>query len=174
VLSQRTVNELAHTLDDHGLGTIQVNDNTITFQAAPFSLTSTFLHGTFPKYEQVIPEKSRHIAQLARLPFRHAILRATVIATSRHAAIRLIFKPGNIEIIAKNHELGESKESFPITYDGPDLTIAVNPYYLIEPLTLLEEDTLTFIFNDSRSPLAIRTTESIAYVLMPIQINGAP
>jgi DNA polymerase-3 subunit beta len=91
----------------------------------------------------------------------------------RHNTIRLSVskKSQNLEISAKS-ELGEAHEPIAVKYDGPDVNIAFNPVYVMEPLKAVTEDELDFEFKDDMSPGVIRgLKEDFLCVVMPQRIS---
>jgi DNA polymerase-3 subunit beta len=59
-----------------------------------------------------------------------------------------------------------------VKYDGPDVNIAFNPGYVIDPLKALTEDEIDFEFKDDMSPGVVRALkEDFLCVVMPQRIS---
>ena len=59
-----------------------------------------------------------------------------------------------------------------VKYEGPDVNIAFNPQYIIDPLKALTEDEIDFEFKDEMSPGVIRgLKDDFLCVVMPQRIS---
>ena len=58
-----------------------------------------------------------------------------------------------------------------VAYDGPEVTIAINPEFLMDPLRALPNDEVFFEFKDELSPGVFKTLESFMCVIMPLRLN---
>ena len=80
-------------------------------------------------------------------------------------------KSQNLEISAKS-DSGEAHEPIAVKYEGPDVNIAFNPQYIIDPLKALTEDEIDFEFKDEMSPGVIRgLKDDFLCVVMPQRIS---
>ncbi|TVR48757.1 MAG: DNA polymerase III subunit beta, partial [Puniceicoccaceae bacterium] len=66
--------------------------------------------------------------------------------------------------------LGEAHESMAVKYDGPDLEVAFNPQYLLDPMRALTKDEVFFELKDEVSPGVFKTLESFLCVVMPVRL----
>ena len=72
-------------------------------------------------------------------------------------------------------ETGESEETIPVDYDGPDMEIGFNAQYLLDFLRAVEQSEVEFHFKDSNSagelrPEARHRRTIYRYVVMPMRI----
>ena len=58
-----------------------------------------------------------------------------------------------------------------IAYDGPEVQVAFNPQFLMEPLKALTKDEVFFEFKDELSPGLFKTLDSFICVIMPLRLN---
>jgi DNA polymerase-3 subunit beta len=58
-----------------------------------------------------------------------------------------------------------------VEYDGPEITVAFNPQFILDPLRALTRDEVIFEFKDELSPGVIRTQDSFLCVIMPLRLN---
>src|SRR6187200_2823166 len=78
----------------------------------------------------------------------------------------------NIDITANTPEVGEAKESLPVTYKGRDFSIAFNPEFFMAPLRALAEDEVFLDLIDEMSPGVLKIQTPFLYVLMPMRISS--
>jgi DNA polymerase III subunit beta len=72
-------------------------------------------------------------------------------------------------------ETGESEETIPINFNGPDLEIGFNAQYLLDFLRSVDQSEVEFQFKDSNSAGELRPHAGGAdtvyrYVVMPMRI----
>ena len=135
-------------------------------------LVSKIVEGNYPNYRQVIPKETRHRTKIGREDLLHCVHRAALVTNEKNNSVTLKIHNDKLEIKASSPELGESHESLGgIPYEGPEVKIAFNPQFLIDPLKNLTKDEIFFEFKDELSPGVFRTLENFLCVVMPIRIN---
>ena len=93
-----------------------------------------------------------------REEFLHALRRAEIMTSEKSNSVKLSFGKNKLEITANSPEVGEAKESLAINYKGPDMAIAFNPKYMIDPLNALANDEVFLELIDELSPACSRST----------------
>ena len=151
------------------------DENHLFFQFGERLLISRKLTGNFPDYERVLPQENTHIAKLAKSDIRAAIERVAQFADERSRAIRVQFTAGEVKIFSSSVETGESEESVPSEYSGPDLEIGFNAQYLLDFLRAIPQDHVNFALKDQKSagemqPSAEALKDEYRYVIMPMRI----
>ena len=151
------------------------DDNHLFFEFGPRLLITRKLTGNFPDYERVLPQDNVHIAKLAKDEIRGAIERVAQFADERSRAIRVQFTAGEVKVFSSALETGESEESIPGEYSGPDLEIGFNAQYLLDFLRAVPQDHVSFGLKDQKSagelqPSGSEEQEQYRYVVMPMRI----
>lgn len=154
------------------------DENHLFFQLGDRLLISRKLTGNFPDYERVLPKDHPHEIVLGRDDFRAAIERVAQFSDERSRAIRIQFTPGEVKVYSSLSETGESEESVPVEYSGPNVEIGFNAQYLQEFLRAVDEDGVVFQFKDANSAGEMRPNFSgedapkyrYRYVIMPMRI----
>ncbi len=72
-------------------------------------------------------------------------------ADERSRAIRVQFTAGEVKVFSSALETGESEESVPGEYTGPDLEIGFNAQYLLDFLRAIPQDRVLFALKDQKS-----------------------
>ena len=66
-------------------------------------------------------------------------------------------------------ELGQSRVELPVGYDGPSLSITLDPRYMNDFLKVLDpEKTFSLELKDSESAAVCHTDDGYGYVIMPL------
>jgi len=155
------------------------DDNHLFFEFGPRLLITRKLTGNFPDYERVLPQDNTHIAKLLKDEIKGAIERVAQFADERSRAIRVQFTAGEVKVFSSALETGESEESVPSEYSGPDLEIGFNAQYLLDFLRAVPQDHVAFGLKDQKSAGELQPAagsaekdeqEQYRYVVMPMRI----
>jgi len=151
------------------------DDNHLFFQFGERLLITRKLTGNFPDYERVLPKDNTNIAKLKKEEIRSAIERVAQFADERSRAIRVQFGQGEVKVFSSSVETGESEESVPGEYAGPDLEIGFNAQYLLDFLRAIQQDDVSFALKDQKSAGELRpggeeSKDHYRYVVMPMRI----
>lgn len=151
------------------------SDNHLFFQIGDRLLLSRKLTGNFPDYERVLPQEQHHSVVAQRDELRAALERVSQFSDERSRAIRLQIVAGEIKVHSSISETGESEESIPLEYSGPDTEIGFNSQYLLDFLRAVDNAEVSFSFKDSNSAGELRVHNgpvdvNYRYVVMPMRI----
>jgi len=183
ILPARTITELSRLLKSGGKVHVSNNERQVGFTidiptndeglVDRIQLVSKVVEGNYPNYRQVIPKEAGSKVRLEREKLLESVQRAALMTDDRNNTIRMTVskKNQNLEISAKS-DSGEAHEPIAVKYDGPEVNIAFNPQYVIEPLRNVTEDEIDFEFKDDMSPGVIRgLKEDFLCVVMPQRIS---
>lgn len=167
--------KLADDAEGEGKAVFAGDDNHLFFQVGHRLLITRKLTGNFPDYERVLPKDHLHTATLERNEIRSAIERVAQFADERSRAIRVQFATGEVRVFSSSMETGESEESVPSEYQGPDLEIGFNAQYLLDFLRSISQDKVAFELKDQKSagelrPAGDSVPDQYRYVVMPMRI----
>ena len=183
ILPAKTVSEIERLLGKGESVKIAFNDRQVAFEIAiedeegnsglidHIYLVSKIVEGNFPNYRQVIPKETEHRIKVERELFLECVHRAALVTSEKSNSIKLKISKNLMEIMGSSAEYGESHESMGIAYDGPDVQIAFNPTFLMEPLRALSHDEIFFEFKDELSPGLVKTLNQFLCVIMPLRLN---
>jgi DNA polymerase-3 subunit beta len=167
--------KLAGESADEAKVVIAGDDNHLFFRIGDRLLITRKLTGNFPDYERVLPQGDAHQALLSRDEVRAAIERVAQFADERSRSIRVQFAAGELRIYSSSVETGESEESVPADYSGPELELGFNAQYLLEFLRAVPQSQVAFQLKDQKSAGELRPAgdglpDSYRYVVMPMRI----
>jgi DNA polymerase-3 subunit beta len=183
ILPAKTVSEIERLVGKGENVKIAFNDRQVAFEIAiedeegnsglidHIYLVSKIVEGNFPNYRQVIPKETEHRIKLERELFLECVHRAALVTSEKSNSIKLKISKNLMEIMGSSSEYGESHESMGIAYEGPDVQIAFNPTFLMEPLRALNHDEIFFEFKDELSPGLVKTLNQFLCVIMPLRLN---
>jgi DNA polymerase-3 subunit beta len=167
--------KLAEQAGEDAKAILAGDENHLFFRIGDRLLLTRKLTGNFPDYERVLPQGGGHLAVLSRDEVRAAIERVAQFADERSRSIRVQFAPGEIRVFSSSVETGESEESVPAEYSGPELEIGFNAQYLLDFLRAVPQQQVAFELKDQKSagemrPAGEELPERYRYVVMPMRI----
>lgn len=183
ILPAKTVSEVERLLGQGDTVKIAFNERQVAFEIQSSKqadesgvvdsiyLVSKTVEGNYPNYRQVIPkENDRHI-KVNRESLANCVRRAALVSSDKSSSIKVHVAPNVLEITGSSPEFGESNVKLNISYDGPEVSVAFNPQFVLDPLKTLTRDEVIFEFKDELSPGVIRTQDSFLCVVMPLRLN---
>jgi len=146
--------------------------------------TTRLVEGQFPDYRKLLPASSPLSAAIEVAALTEAVKRVRLVAPGT-APVQLTFEPGRLRLDAGTGGEAQAREDLEAEYDGPELTVAFNPSYLLDGLGAVESDTVAVGFVNAEDPvesarkpavLTGKTTDGAApdfrYLLMPVRLSG--
>ena len=172
IVPSRALQELARVAGDGDEIAVGVQENQVLFSAGGVWLTSRRIDGQFPNYRQVLPETFEHELTISRAELLDVVRRAAVMI-QRATPLQLRFADGEVTVIARTHEVGESQESMPVAYSGEPLEIGFNAEFLREGLESVEGDDVRLkLISPLRPAILTDEGEDFTYLVMPIRLPG--
>jgi len=176
IVPSKAVNELNRLLQDKGEIEVRYADNQAAFalkdeKGGAILIISKLIEGNYPNYRQVIPAETKERVALVREEFLHALRRAEIMTSEKSNSVKLNFGKNRLEITANSPEVGEAKETLAVNYKGPEMAIAFNPKYMIDPLNALTNDEVFLELIDELSPGVLKINGPFLYVVMPMRLS---
>ena len=142
---------------------------------------SQLLQGSFPNYEQLIPQSHQTRAVFDLEPLLRAARTAAIFARDGSNIIRLQVIPapdgetaGKLIISARSEEVGDNQDEVDADeIEGDEGKIAFNSRYLLDVLSVLERGKITLETTASSSPGVFKPTgsEDYLHVVMPMFVQ---
>ena len=182
ILPAKTVAELERLMGKGEKVNIAFNDRQAAFEIGldeagdsglvdHLYLVSKIVEGNYPNYRQVIPKETEHRVKIERELMLECVNRAALVTSDKSNSVKIKVSKNLLEISGQSSEYGESHESMAIAYDGPEVQVAFNPQFLMEPLKALNKDEVFFEFKDELSPGLFKTLDNFICVIMPLRLN---
>ncbi len=181
ILPAKTVAELLRLLGKGEKLKVAFNERRASFQIETgkdssgltdsIHLFSKVVEGNYPNYQQVIPKETHQRIKLERELFLQCIHRAALVTSEKSNSVKIKLGADLLEITASSPDFGEAHESMAISYSGPELQVAFNPQFLMDPLRALTKDEVFFEVKDEVSPGVFKTLESFVCVIMPVRLS---
>lgn len=127
----------------------------IAFTAGNKTVTSLLIKGNFPPVRRLFPEQTDHYAVVNTAEFAEAVRRVSLVL-DRSAPLRFTFTSDSVSMDAAGTEQARATESVDATLAGEDVTLGLNPQYLLESLAAVRSEfaRVTFTSSDNANKLS--------------------
>jgi DNA polymerase-3 subunit beta len=158
-----------------GEGTLSLalTDKNVFIRMGATNLYSNLIDGQFPDYRRVIPDAQKYHAVVERRSLEDALRRVSLLVEQKSRKVIFTFSSGTLTILSKESELGIASEELPCDYEGPEMALAVNCLYMMEPLRELACDKVTIEFSDVNKAITLKPLPEDGYlnIIMPMQLD---
>ena len=131
----------------------------------------------YPDYENVIPSDNSNIITLDKSDILSSLKRISIYANKTTNQVRLKISGSEILISAEDLDFSnEANERISCEHDGDDIEIGFNAKFLIEMLSNLNSEKISFKLSEPNKaglivPGEISDEEDITMLVMPVMLN---
>jgi DNA polymerase III subunit beta len=154
--------------------TISVDDSFIyTKVEEEYFLTIRLIAREFPKYSNIIPNKTSFSLKTKREDLFDAVRRIKIMSNEKSNAIRVKLTEDEMIVGANNPALGNAVEKLNVEYTGKEMETGLNARYLIDTLNIFDDgDDVILEFNNEISPVLIRSSnmDNFLGIVMPLKL----
>jgi DNA polymerase-3 subunit beta len=172
IIPSRALQELARIAGDADEIGVGVQENQVIFSAGEVWLTTRRIDGQFPNIRQLLPETFEYELTIPRGELLDVVRRAAVMI-QRATPLHLRFAEGELTVVARTQEVGESRESLPVPFVGDTLEIGFNAEFLKDGIEAIEGDDVKFKLISPLRPAVLEGEDGdFTYLVMPIRLPG--
>ena len=149
--------------------TLTITDSIVKAQSGNMTLTAMVIQGTFPNYEQLIPQNSPYTLTVNTSVLLQAVKQCAIIAKDGSGIVRLQSEGDSLKVSAKAEEIGTTEVKIPCK---GEIKIAMNSRYVIDSLSCFEGE-VTLETSSPSAPILIHKLgdDSFAEVVMPMFVQ---
>ncbi len=175
IIPGKTLNEISKILSGEADDTVNIyfTKNHIMFELENTIVLSRLIEGEYYKIDQMLSGDYDTKLTVNRRSFMDTIDRSTIfIRETDKKPIILDITDNNINLKVVS-PLGTINEDIPVTKEGKDITIGLNPKFLLDDLRVIEDEEVTMYMTNSKAPCYIRNAEeTYIYLVLPISFGG--
>ncbi|MEA3350342.1 MAG: DNA polymerase III subunit beta [Chloroflexota bacterium] len=182
VIPARSLSELARISTGGGKTLTMMlppQSGRVIFRTENIELVSQLIEGTFPDYQQIIPQRHETRTVLSTAAFLKACKQAEIFAREGSLIAQVSItpggelKPGTVEISGQSEETGSNQTIVDASIDGPPILIAFNVRYMREVLDVVKTPNVALETTSSTSPGVIRPVggKDFTHVIMPMHLG---
>lgn len=162
--------------------TVTPSKNQALFRLNNIEIVANLLQGTFPNYQQLVPESYDTRAAVGREEFIRATRAASIFAREGSNIVRLVMDAsgdeeedggGKMTVQSRSEEIGENKGEVDAQIEGGEAKIAFSSKYLTDVLNALETTKVALETTTPSSPGVIKPVgdDNYVHVVMPIFVQ---
>lgn len=142
------------------------------FRAGETTLCVKLVDTAFPPYARVIPEKSQRSVAVPRQSFAEALRRMALVASDRVPSARMTLGKGKLSLQSESAEIGDTSEDIDVDDGGAPTTVAFNVAYILDALSVLDEDEVKVEVSGELDPCVIVPNGETQFVsvVMPMRM----
>ena len=173
IIPPKVLNVVRRQSSREGELSLSVSDRSFHVAHDSQHLSSNLIDAQFPNYQRVIPDRQEQCLLIDRGAFEEALRRVSLLVEQKSRRIYLESQSNNLVIRSSEGEIGAAREEVACEYDGPEIVLAFNYEYLLDPLREMTTDRVALEFTDSGKALSLRPDPQgdHFHVVMPMQTN---
>lgn len=178
IIPERAATELSRLItEDVKKVEIFTYESQLLIVLGSIRLTSRLLSGKFPDYEAFFPSEWKSKSTILRSEFINALKQANLVARQNNYNTKIRSKhEGSVEIYTGDTEIGASSISIAGSVEGQEDIIGVNSEYLLQVLSVIREDYVSFEYKNPLSPIVIKWVpaengkQAYRHLIMPLKV----
>lgn len=180
IIPKKTATELSHLINQDNIDEVEIftHETQMFVNIGNIKLTSRLLSGKFPEYNNFFPKEYNTRTTVLRSEFINALRQVNLVASKNNFNTRIRSNSdGRVEIFTGDTEIGASNRMVMGTIEGQEETIGMNSEYLLNALSVIKDDYVSFEYKNPLSPVVVRgvgsenkTAEEYRHLIMPLKI----
>lgn len=176
IIPQRSMKEILNLLkDSEEAARFIFSEGQVFMEFDRVNVFSRIIDGKFPNYEVVIPRSSDIKVLVDRKTLMDSIKRALIMAADRETPdlLRMDIGDSSIKITANSVDVGDAREEVVVQeMEGESIEIAINGKYLIDVLSVINDDLVWIYLNSPVMPVMLKSTrkDNYIYIVMPVRL----
>jgi DNA polymerase-3 subunit beta len=173
IIPPKVLNMVKKLASGEGSLKLASTDKNIYIDFDEQQITSALIDGQFPNYKKVIPREQLYNVSLNRMELLESIRRISILVEQKSKRIILRFSEGSLTIQSEESEIGNAAEEISCDYNGESISLALNYQFLIDPLKVITEETVTINFSDPNKAVSIFAPSEKHYfhIIMPMHVD---
>ena len=179
ILPRKSLNLLKSILPTEKSSEIKLEFNAANafFSYENVKMVCRLIDERYPDYENVIPSDNSNIITLDKSDILSSLKRISIYANKTTNQVRLKISGSEILISAEDLDFSnEANERISCEHDGDDIEIGFNAKFLIEMLSNLTSEKISFKLSEPNKaglivPGEISDEEDITMLVMPVMLN---
>ncbi|MBI5787330.1 MAG: DNA polymerase III subunit beta [Candidatus Schekmanbacteria bacterium] len=176
ILPKKFLLELRRLLEE-GISELKMvlQEKQAIFKTAEVILTGRLIEGVFPNYHQAIPPADAGLThvKVKKPDYVHALRRVVLLSDEKARGVKMQLRWGQIHLCSQESELGDAEETIETDYRGEELTLGFNADYLLEILSVIDEEELDLGISGGLGPCVITPVNNPDYlcIIMPLRVD---
>lgn len=153
---------------------VSKGSNQVMFEIGETLLIGRLIEAEFPNYERIIPSDHNSVISFDREELLKAVKICSIFAREAANIIKLSLKDDKVIVSSQTPSLGDNTVEVEAKLTGEENEIAFNARYLLDILSNLSQEIMTFEMTGPLNPGVFKIQDDTTYLhlIMPIRIQG--
>jgi DNA polymerase-3 subunit beta len=172
IVPPKVLNLIRKLASGEGNVRLAVAEKNVFVQFDSQRVSSALIEGQFPNYRRVIPENQQYRVLVNRDELADALKRVSLLVEKSRRIYLTVTNEG-LTLKSEESDIGQATEEISCEYDGPETTLALNFTYLVDPLRVIDSQSITLNFTESSKAITIHPEPQADYfhIVMPMQLD---
>lgn len=151
---------------------LALNENQIVITYHNATFINRRIEGVFPNYKQLLSNDYTTKVTISRTELIDAIRRVSLLSNKiSPVQVSVDAEAGILTLISTSQDVGNAQESIVCTAEGESIDIAFNYTFMLDGLSSIQSDEITFNFLGAMKPGVLQSTgeEQFLYLIMPVR-----
>jgi DNA polymerase-3 subunit beta len=169
-IPKRSLSEIERIIDEDENVKMTLEEKHIQISTKNIVVVSRVIEGSFPDYENVIPQTNDNIVRLDKESFIKGLKKVSSII-GRSEPIKMSLSKGKLEIEAES-DIGRAKEILDVDYSGENITLNFNVRFVMDVVSHIEKNTVIMSTPTTYGAVLFKedNNENYKNIVMPIRI----
>ena len=179
IIPRKTMLELKKSIQaesDEDILHVGFKESRVFFKIGVRTLFSRLIDGKFPDFEKAIPSNNDKVFVFPRPAILEILRRKSVFSSERSKLVRFSFSNGQLVVVLRNPERGESVDRMDIEYEGEPLDVGFNVDYVQEFFKSMDAEKIEIHLKDETNQGLFKVfgEDDIEYkhVIMPMRLTS--
>ncbi len=149
-----------------------IGKNIVSIKSKSVSFASKLIEGTFPPYEQVIPNGESQLLKVGKKDLSDSLSRVGVLSNEKNKGVRFVLEKDSLKLSSNNSVKEEAEEGVVCEYSGDKIDIAFKINYIQEVLSAIDNNNIAIHFFGSDKSCLITDPKcpDTKHIVMPLLI----
>lgn len=148
---------------------LYINSNRVIVRTETATIYTRLVEGRYPKYQDVFPDSVKSTAIITAGELKLTCQQALIMTGEESRAVDFAFAEDSLTLSSQSADAGTSTIETAIRLEGPPLTIALDPKYLLDALaTIRGDEEVKVELVDGKHAVVLRVDGGFAYVVSPL------
>jgi DNA polymerase III subunit beta len=169
-IPKRSLSELERIIDEGEKVTMTIDEKHVQISTKNIVVVSRVIEGSFPDYENVIPQTNDNSVRLEKEIFIRGLKKVSSII-GRSEPIKMNLTNGKLEMEAES-DIGRAKEIIDIDYSGESITMNFNVRFVMDVVSHIEGNMVIMSAPTTYGAVLFKEDNNNFYknIVMPIRI----
>ncbi len=170
IVPKRSVSEVERMIEETDNVRIVIDDKHVQFTTDMVTLISRTIEGSFPDYENVVPENNTNVIKVDKEVFFKGLKKVSAII-GRSEPVKISFLDGRMEIEAES-DVGRAKEVVGVEYGGDEMSMNFNVKFVLDVVSHIEGDEIVIRTPQTYGAVLFEGKDGAEHrnIIMPIRI----